>query len=406
MRLDLDEPAFRSMICRWLAGLSDDTLLDINAVFEQSPGVYPTTLLPLWRSELRKRGLAPAIPVQRQSSGCTMPDPLPVAHPVHAEWRFTPESAKDLVGLAVAELPPTEAVLHIGTPSTFLFGVFADHEHRHILVDQSAPVIDALANQDVKAPHAMIGVDLLDVSRMYFSAGSAILDPPWYVDDTLAFVEAAQEACRLNATILLCQPMLGTRPGVAQERESILRRVALAGLKLDRVLSGAVRYMMPHFEASALRAEGLNEAVPATWRRGDVLVLRTTGSPKRPRVDNRQKGWREVKFGPVRIMLAAHPTGPDLGDLAPGDVLSTVSRRDPRRARIGFWTSGNRVFTIADPARVGELVEMCHIDLMNEQFTLDRTISHSARLGVDRAVAGKLYRVLKLELEEHRTENT
>src|SRR5712691_8552322 len=36
--------------------------------------------------------------------------------------------------------------------------------------------------------------------------------------------------------------------------------------------------------------------------------------------------------------------GAGLRSIVPGDVLSSISRRDPRRRKAAVWTSGNRLF--------------------------------------------------------------
>lgn len=105
-------------------------------------------------------------------------------------------------------------------------------------------------------------------------------------------------------------------------------------------------------------------------------------------------------FGPVRIKLRRTET-PDLGSLVPGDVLDTVSRRDLIRTRIGIWTSGNRVFSLEDPASIGRLIELCHTDVAQSQFTLEQTLGHARTVGVDRRIARQLFDPLLIELQEH-----
>lgn len=110
--------------------------------------------------------------------------------------------------------------------------------------------------------------------------------------------------------------------------------------------------------------------------------------------------WQEVSFGPVRIKLRR--TGPpNLGPLVPGDILDTVSRRDPVRQRIGLWTSGNRVFTLADPVAIARLIQLCHNDAMRSRFTLKRILGHAETVGVGRSVARQLFDLLLIELQEH-----
>jgi len=402
MRLDLDDPAFAAMVVDWLRGLSDDVLRDPAAVLEESPGVYPSTLLALWRDEVRRRGLtlpaepAPPLPAERNVS-------LPVGHPVDADWRFTPETAAELANLALDSASPGDAIAHVGTPSTFLRCVLTHADYRHVLLDRNVAVLDALAARGIGAPHIMVGVDFATVRRLHLQAAAAIVDPPWYLDDTYLFLSVAAQLCRPNATILLCQPAFGTRPGVETERVALSDDLPGLGLALHAVRSGAVRYVTPHFEEISLRAAVGGAKIPTSWRRGDMLVLERVGEPVRAtrRLSSVEPHWHEASFGPVRIKLAEHATGPDLGELVSGDVLPTVSRRDPRRPRIGLWTSGNRVFTLNDPQTIGELIELCNTDLMSHSFSLESTLQHAHDLGISDAVAQKLFAVLQAELQEH-----
>jgi hypothetical protein len=402
MQLDLDNVDFRSRVVEWLRELDDHVIVDLNAVFELSPGIYPTTLIELWRLELRQRSLWPAS-VNRGSSGTTLDDRLPVSHPVDSDWRFTPEYATDLVELALDGVAHGAPVVHIGAPSTFFRCVLATSQHQHILIDRNTAVVDALITHGINPPHMIVGVDLEMIERIHFGAGAAIVDPPWYLDDTLLFLAAASSACRPNATIVLCQPASATRPGIGQERTAILNRMSELGLEFHALRSGAVRYIMPHFEAVSLRMSMNGAAIPVTWRCGDVFILRRM-SCSHPILlpQPRDVQWQEARFGPVRIKLAERPTGPELGVLVPGDVLETVSRRDPIRKLIGMWTSGNRVFTVANPILLGQFIALCDTDLTNGVFALQSVLHHADVLCIDRGIATRMYEILSTELVEHR----
>jgi hypothetical protein len=190
---------------------------------------------------------------------------------------------------------------------------------------------------------------------------------------------------------------------VNQERTAILDRVSELGLRFDALRSGAVRYVTPHFEAVSLRAAMNGAAIPVAWRRGDALLFKREDSVRSvplPRV--RDAKWLEVAFGPVRIKLSEQPTGPELGSLTQGDVLTNVSRRDPIRKLIGMWTSGNRIFTVAKPDLLCRLIDLCNTDLINNVFSLRNSLLHADALQIDRERATRMYEILSTELAEHR----
>jgi hypothetical protein len=340
-------------------------------------------------------------PVSLLTRGFGSDAQLPVSHPADADWRFTSDSTAYLLDLANIAADDQTPIVHLGTPSTFLCGTIADPLRQHVLLDRNTAVLDAINARGVHAPHVVIGVDLQAVERLRFNAGAVIADPPWYLDDTVVFLSVAVEVAAPGATIVLCQPAVGTRPGVRVERDALLDRVSSLGLELIGVRSSSVRYMTPHFEAVSLKVASNIAAVPQNWRRGDVLLLRSSGPAQQAVRATASSSWHEVKFGPVRIKLSVRATGPDLGDLVPGDVLPTVSRRDPICHKIGLWTSGNRVLTLANPLVIANLITMCNQDLGRRTFSAENVMSHARNLGVPSDVAQKLYELLILECEEH-----
>ncbi|MGH3222796.1 MAG: hypothetical protein ACRDPY_29555 [Streptosporangiaceae bacterium] len=91
----------------------------------------------------------------------------------------------------------------------------------------------------------------------------------------------------------------------------------------------------------------------------------------------------------------------DLGEIVAGDVLDTVSRRDPIRDQIGLLTSGNRAFSLNRPEVFAKIIDLCHSDVMQSRFTIDRTLSHARESGLEVRTAEKLFDLLLVELQEH-----
>lgn len=399
MRFDVADQAFRETAERWLASLSDDTIVDLQAVFAVSPGYYPTTLHELWQEEISRRGLASR---SRPRNAALPGRRTPVSHPHDCDWRFTAESTQDLLQRATDGLATDACVAHLGAPSTFALGVKTRLDLRHVLLERNPAMTAALETPGRESGARVICVDLLQDDVPSLGAAAAIIDPPWYPGETLAFLAAAARVCGDGALLWLCQPTLATRPGVTDERALIVAELPQLGLTTEATHAATVRYNMPHFEAMSIRLASLDPPVPRTWRTGDLLVLRKVSeAPPLPPATLGSERWQEVSFGLVRIKLRPSDTDNDLASIVPGDVLHTVSRRDPVRARIGLWTSGNRVYALADPEPVGKLIELCDIDLGNMQFTFARTLAHARRLGMSRSTAQRLFDVLLLELQEH-----
>lgn len=164
--------------------------------------------------------------------------------------------------------------------------------------------------------------------------------------------------------VLMSWPGRHTRPGIANERKALIGVAAEHGLVLVRHERQAVAYEAPLFERNALRSAGLG-CVSRYWRRGDLFVFQRVGSGggARPQLEYDIDEWDEVRGPGCRLRLrrrevaVSRPSGlPQVLSLVPGDVLPTVSRRDPRRTRVDVWTSGNRVFECADTPGLMTLV--------------------------------------------------
>ena len=78
--------------------------------------------------------------------------------------------------------------------------------------------------------------------------------------------------------------------------------------------------------------------------------------------------WTEVAIGRMRLFIGTGGNGAsgdaDLVSIVAGDVLPSVSRRDPRRSPANVWTSGNRVFRTNNPQLLLEAAILCACEAM------------------------------------------
>jgi len=170
------------------------------------------------------------------------------------------------------------------------------------------------------------------------------------------------------------------------ERQEALTVAGEMGLSLVEVVPGALGYLSPLFERNALRALGVID-LPACWRKGDLAVFAVTGTNRRPRRDvGSEERWSEAAIDGVRIRVrlnnCARFADPTLRSIAPGDVLPSVSRREPIRRKVQVWTSGNRVFRCDGPDVVAEVVAALGAGLVPEAVVhtlLDRELRPSQR---------------------------
>jgi Probable N6-adenine methyltransferase len=314
------------------------------------------------------------------SRGCST---LPIVHPLDYHWRFAPETITTMLDRLAVCTAPGETVAFLGTPSLYAECAERLPGRKCVLFDSDIRVVDALGG-DAR----VIDLTLDDPPRI--SASCAVADPPWYPEAIHAFARAAGTVLSPGGTFLLGFPAPLTRPGVNAERGEILRALQLQGLRLLNRHPLLLRYETPPFEQAAMAAAGVS--APGQWRRGDLLTFdlseRFAPGPRALPIDPHWSAFELAQI-PIRVNPDAPALGSDLiGSLVPGDLLSTVSRRDPIRPRVALWTSRNRVFSSSNPVHLLELVERVQADL-------------EPRSPAERIASERLTALVRLEREEH-----
>ncbi len=274
----------------------------------------------------------PALP---QGEGLALP------HPLDAEWRFSAETARELVTRAVDTTRPGDKIYLLGVPTVILAAVESPADRRFCVACEDNVIGAGLA--------ARIAADPRFRDREAADCAGAIVDPPWYPPVFAGLLGLATAACRLGGVVFIGTPPLGVRPTSEAEREEL--RATAARLGLEHLTTGPeeLTYRTPAFEAAAMQAASLHLWLP-TWRRGDLLVFRRDEVRERPMLPPAPPAF-ELTLQGVRLRLLARPVaGPDrIVPLVNGEVFPSVSTRTPGRGGANLWTSGNRAF-ICPPA--------------------------------------------------------
>jgi hypothetical protein len=332
-----------------------------NDLVAVASGMYPTTVMEVAQSLQADGMVIPgrALVPDRRIDWEPGPSHLPLPHPLDFEWRFAEESCPDLLNYVdSASLGSSDRLALLGTPSLAerlaTLGTLSQRsvtlfERRDEACLALAPLVDLhIKRGDVAQTSASLD-ELFD---------AVIADPPWYEAVILTFLQAAAGMLRPGGVALFCLPSLATRPGVVHERASLLARAHEFGFEAEHLIPAAVGYESPLFERAALRAAGMPNFDPF-WRRGDVLLLRNLARLPGGRIvsphaeKDEAAGWHESTCGMhrVRVHLGSAPAGStqSLVHLVDGDVLPTVSVRDPRRALANVWTTTNRIYETDRP---------------------------------------------------------
>lgn len=354
---------FERMVETWVAAQLSAGYTSYAHLLERLPSVYPTIALDAVR-RLAARGqiaahTARAIEREAHIQPILTPRPrslLPLPHPINYEWRFTPDAARLLLDLADDICEVGQPILLFGTPGVAIEALSRPLQRPVIFLGEPNTVTHRLTalNQASGAP---LTIEFCNPAMSYCNTASVIiLDPPWYLDYVRPMLASAVAACRIGGYVLISLPPEGARSKAADDRAKVMTFAAHIGLVHLDTRTFALTYETPFFEANALAAAGLQ--APHSWRRGDLVVFRKAETLSRavPTASDQRNYWYEVMIGRMRLYVRRRSvplqSGCPIISLVDGDILPTVSRKDPRRKRAQLWTSGNRIFATNNPELV------------------------------------------------------
>lgn len=278
-------------------------------------------------------------------------------HPLYYEWYFTRATAESLASLA----PSRANVLCIGTPT--VAAAFA-RSGRYIQLIDKSPFVKERFPELTHAGTRTIGIE--DVRPGFDEPDFIIFDAPWYYWDIRTWLLCAHGLSRAGTIVLFSLPPENIRASAEAERARLLRLARSIGEVT--VAEGALVYETPLFEKEALRVteiEGIGD-----WRVGDLVRLRVTSAESRYRAlvrrtrslrAEREDHWWTHRVGSQVVKLRVrrtHVSNQVVTAIAgcPNNILTSVSKRDPRRPKVGVWTSRNRVASIGRPDDVRKIL--------------------------------------------------
>ncbi len=278
--------------------------------------------------------------------------PGPPIHPLDYDWRF---NARTVAYMRATLAQVGASVAFLCCPSMC---VEAAGWNRAALLDRNA-----LWRNWIGPTVEFAVADLTEFPDDWQDAFDAVLlDPPWYEPEFRRGLSTATKIVREGGTIFTSWPAPTTRPNL---REELSRFVAFAnelGLEIDSTDENVLTYATPFFEGVSMRAAGI--PVLASWRRADLIRCirrrRTSFSHGQQPKEPNSGGWTDHRLGRLQIRLSPDLGGvvdPRLVSLVQGDVLHSVSRRDPMRAAARVWTGGNRIFHCERPDLLATVVE-------------------------------------------------
>jgi SAM-dependent methyltransferase len=323
------------------------------------PSVYPSAVLEILHKLQDERLSTPQIAdlilsaaaPYRSKALIKQASPLLPPHPLDYEWRFSDLAIGRISSELRRMLPQYQTVALVATPS------IAIHSDKYLYCDNVAyfgrdmDFVRSVCLHNEISKWEYLDLNVKPGLSSLFDL--VVMDPPWYSEYIERFLWYSARLCREGGFLLFSMPGKGTRPGIDQE---ILRYQSLwsaLGFDLMDCKEQYLPYLSPHFEQNTLHAAGIRN-FSTTWRKGDLFLLRKMRTSHLPWPgDLEHQPWQEFVFGQVSIrvnqFVNAVSNDPRLIPIIPGNILPSVSRRDPTRSLVAVWTSGNRVFSCKSP---------------------------------------------------------
>jgi hypothetical protein len=412
---NLETYAFEDAVNCWVLDAITAGVVAFDELVMSLPGVYPAVVLRSLRylstsgkisAELLQRLLSKAKqkPERWNRSGYQIP--LPIPHPLDYDWRFTDATAQTLLRKCTAMTRYGDTIVLLGTPSLLRFGVKQFHHRRMVLLEANSIMTETLAQTRLNTQ--VMQCNLLRDPLPKLSAAAVVLDPPWYAEQIHSFLWAAYQLCKIGGHILVSLPPVGTRPGMKREWAETLSWAKRLGLHLVQLDELVLSYFTPLFEFNGLRAQGIPN-LPKDWRRGNLAIFSRSHHSEVPRpiAPQQNEDWQEVLLLGVRIrvrnVVASEFENPSLISVVPGDVLTSVSRRDQRRSLADVWTSGNRIFACRGQSILWQILQaIAGARSPHEAVaaTLKRSLSSEEATLVSHAVT-QIVNLVSTEQKEH-----
>lgn len=344
MKLTQASTTFEATIDQWVSSQLATGPKSWGALLLALPSVYPEAVL----DSVKRLDLQEMVLFPRSAPSSALPfamrlwatGKIPTPHVLDSTWWFGDSALQVLLDQVEGLSKASGKVLLLGAPTFWHYAKANRSKLRFRLLDR----------QHSAEPSEFTTTDLLLEQPKTGKMDLVVMDPPWYQFDMQVFLLAALRNMSPGAKILLSVPPIGTRPRVEEEWQQLLQWSSGSGLRLADYKKAILPYVSPLFERNALRAAGV-VCYPEQWRRGDLATFEWDGASQNvaaPPPAPKGVEWCEARSGEMRIRLRRSEDvgwkSPLLKEIVPGDVLPSVSRRDPRLGSVAVWTSGNRVF--------------------------------------------------------------
>ena len=398
---------------RWIVGACRAGAQDFWHLVSLLPAVYPTVARQAVERLIAASSISAHLAVERltwNSSSVSSAEVtgLPIPNPLAFDWRYTRDTAGELLERIVESTDPTEMVGLLGSPSVYKMAAIRKAPRQFILLDQGGSL--SIGDPQPLAGSIFRRCDMQHDAIDLPAVQAVLADPPWYEGETLAFLRTAARICSDRGKVLLSSAPDGVRPGIREERERIISGAAELGLRFLGAERCVLSYATPFFEHNALRAAGFAHVAP-NWRRGDLLIFERTGGSFSGPMNSitHSVEWAQADVRGTTIWVRSKDQqgfiDPRLVPLVPGDILPTVSRRDESHEAADVWTAGNRIYRCDGYHILSVILNAIGVSeapLEAVERRLQRPLDHLEAAKVESSFV-QVERIIQTELQEIRS---
>ena len=265
---------------------------------------------------------------------------------VLSTWEYFKDNLDAISSIA---WQPGARVCLLGAPTLGKLLPASSSEKPHILVDLRKSNSDSIENYI----HFAYDINALSGSEFSGAFDACVLDPPWYLDSYLKWIDVADDYCNEGGTIAFS--LLGrlTRPSAENDRQVILESCRKSGLTVE-IHPNLILYDVPLFEGAILRRAGI-PAVP--WKRADLVVATRDGHKSTriyTKLPKKLDLFQEIRLGGITVEIVFdryNHIQPEKNILIPseGYWMKTPSRRELGLADCNVFTSNGARFISPRP---------------------------------------------------------
>lgn len=233
---------------------------NLSSTLQDCEGLFPTLAMDMFRS-IAPDKTEELISKWNETTSCLYAHQKESSSYILSSWEFSEESMESV---ALRAFDASDRVGLLGVPSLINLLPEASDETPHLIVDLRTPNLGK--RQDIQ--YLNYDINMLSGGEFYGAFSSCILDPPWYLENYIKWIDVARCYCKNGGKIVF--PLLGrlTRPSAASDRRKILEHCDSIGLDVS-VYSEDVLYKIPTFERHMMKRAGIP---PVQWKRADILV--------------------------------------------------------------------------------------------------------------------------------------